>query len=81
MKVLCISDEIKTDFDKLPPLSVGEIYNVVKETKHQIWEFYMFSELNVNGYNCWYCKDNFIPLSSIDETEFERNYKTETQCQ
>lgn len=69
MKVICINEKLETDFDKLPALEFGRIYTVIRETKYLSWEFYMFSELSVVGYNCWYCKDNFAPLSNIDEME------------
>lgn len=79
MKVICIDDAIVTDSDKLPPLKVGKIYTVIKETTHLNMEFYMFSELSVIGYNCWYIKNNFIPLSTIDETELLKERESNLQ--
>lgn len=56
----------------------GEVYTVVEECEG---DSYVLAELrnNKNGSIAAFLKRRFIPLSSIDETEMERNYNIETQ--
>jgi len=72
MKVICIDE---TTPGKLPKsmceLKEGEIYTVKSEDISPISGIptYWFVELILA-----YGKYRFIPLSEVDETEFERNY-------
>lgn len=77
MKVLCIcSDwEYTKKWDRFmqfifgrnhPDPVYGNIYNVIGEESN---DYYVLEEFAGNG---GYEKDCFIPISEIDETEFER---------
>ena len=71
MKVICI--DASTDFDSEIPVDLieGEVYTVIDVDKedNEIW--YTLLEKSIYQQ---YSEDAFIPLSEIDETEFERNY-------
>lgn len=86
MRVICID---KGTYDPyFIPLIVGETYTVIQFVKggeialSRIApnDCYRLEELKsspIDGSPLFYHAKNFIPLSSIDETEFERNYKKE----
>lgn len=65
MRVMCI--------ESIENIEFGQIYNVVKVYSVPRGDFYQLAEDQVMGY----ISDLFIPLSDIDETTFDRNYKTE----
>lgn len=71
MKVLCISLPIESEAPVM--VSVGETYEVFETFKAFGKWWYELTMQSGVGYGVWL----FIPLSSIDETEFERNYKKE----
>lgn len=76
MKVICIDDKwenIGGDVKQWPVF--GEITTVVYAFKDYQGEWYKFQEYD---YNWDYEQCGFIPLSEINETEFERNYQKET---
>lgn len=79
MKVMCISKELpKEDHPILiqaaNDLTVGEIYTVIYEepTLYELAEFH-------HPRGILWEKKNFIPLSQICETTFERDYNKELQ--
>lgn len=72
MQVICVDN---TNENKECPTPVlGDTYTVINERMFNNREHYEFAEINAPGVHYWYCKKRFIPLSSIDETEFERSY-------
>lgn len=82
MKVLCIDDKPRPgEVPGIEPKE-GETYTVSQEGNgecaitHKLIPCYRLVELS-NPPNDWHDKDRFIPVSSIDETEFERNYNKE----
>lgn len=77
MKVICIDDKFKWEFgyrnyEPLDP-SFGEICTVIDQTIH----YCGLLIYKLEGYDEWYSSKKFIPISSIDETEFIREYKKE----
>lgn len=75
MKVICI-DGAKRGGEYyghlIPKPKEGKVYEVLQHPYYD--DCYLILELDsVGGYR----KFRFAPLSSIDETEFEREYKTE----
>lgn len=87
MKVICIDDRADENADLshgLPPIVVGEIYTVTKYSEYsknkygivERWPVYCLAERGdgLVGYDV----KRFVPLSNIDEKEFERNYNKET---
>lgn len=69
MKVLCIDDSnLEYGF-----LKYGDVYTVIGEENHMGLICYFLEEIVGESY----VKTRFIPLSEIDETEFERNYNKE----
>lgn len=82
MKVICIDASRHSDCVIFYPgfLKEGEIYIVIEETVgrnkfNQFVPAYILEGQPIAG--C-YPKSRFAPLSSIDETEFERNYNLVT---
>lgn len=77
MKVICITDIHPDRGDKVKQLKIGEYYTAsqcqVYPRNYDIAEVPTFQGLPVS-----YRKEFFAPLSSIDETEFERNYNLVT---
>ena len=65
MKVMCI--DARQILDPVPELKEGAIYTAKQDPNHE--DQYSIFETGKN-----YLKKRFIPLSEIDETEFERNY-------
>lgn len=81
MKVLCINRSVWQAEDKKDNYgpSYMEEVTVIEEFEGN----YILAEYYRNphdGVRESYEKDQFIPLSSIDETEMEREYKTEKVC-
>lgn len=83
MKVICIDDKKRPgEVDGLDPKE-GETYTVIEigngecAITGRLIPCYRLLELT-NPPSDWHDRDRFIPLSSIDERTFERNYKTET---
>lgn len=70
MQIMCVNDKGLGPVG--PRLVYGSIYSVSEARK----DLYGLKE---TGANVYYLKSRFIPLSSIDETEMERNYNIETQ--
>lgn len=75
MKVMCIDGS--TDHDSPLPVDIieGHIYTVVRDVFKDGKKWYVLAEML--PFDIYTAKD-FIPLSSIDETTFERNYNTKT---
>lgn len=79
MKVMCISNSwysmMYNEYNNDGP-KYGEVCTVVSE----ICDAYILNEYPKDAYggDQAFSKPNFIPLSSIDETTFQRNYKKET---
>lgn len=75
MKVICVQD--KNQDGNKTQLTVGETYTAsqcsVYPGNYDIHELPMW-----NGRAVSYRKYCFIPLSTIDETEMERNYNLQT---
>lgn len=79
MKVICIDAKKRPDEYNDVHLVEGAEYNVIGEVQaydknYKMWPCYHLSEF---PYPCAFDKDRFIPISNIDEKEFERNYKKE----
>lgn len=81
MKVLCIDDALRPcDFPGLPNVTEGCIYTVYKTCKGRGADgtyavCYKLEEFKaINSDLCWDV-DRFVPLSDIDESTMERNYK------
>lgn len=77
MKVLCVCKDQPAGNDPdliaaAAKLTVGEIYTVIFEQD----DHYELEEFPHLGHIMWR-KRCFSPLSDIDETTFERNYKKE----
>lgn len=78
MKVICIAKEKAASkdpslIDAAKNMCVGDIVTVVYENKKS----YEFQEYPHPKQIIWF-KENFIPLSDIDETEFKRNYNKQS---
>lgn len=73
-KVICINDKSPYAAPVAPwKIKEGEVYTVTN-TGYTKWG--IVYELNIQpGVGYW--PEFFVPLSEIDETEMERNYKTE----
>jgi hypothetical protein len=80
-KVICIKrDTIDHDTQEIEPshLVEGRVYTVADIYEK---EWYRLSEIPPDKrYDYVFHCRNFIPLSFIDETEMEREYKTEKVC-
>lgn len=75
MRVICINDKGFVD-PNCAPIKDGETYTVCGEvTAPNGIPHYKLSEMPKN---CGYAKFRFIPISDIDETEFIREYQTQT---
>lgn len=78
MKVICIkTDTIHTSGPNIVPngsLIEGNVYTVIDTDVYDGRTYYRLAEIK---YFAFYGAHLFIPISSIDETEFNRNYKTE----
>jgi hypothetical protein len=76
-KVLCVSEGELVDAN-VPRIKVGEIYTAIDYNEQIIGRTkycgYILAEFGSNFAYGVYC---FIPLSEIDETKMERNYKKE----
>lgn len=77
MKAMCIKQggwnwakPIFTHTPKDP--EYGEEVTILREMDYEDVVICKLAE-----YESWYAREFFIPLSSISETEFERDYKTE----
>lgn len=77
MKVICISKDTPEQDDPqlivaAALLTVGDTYTVIEQGD----DWYELEEFpgNMMHQICWR-KKHFMPLSDVDETEFERNYK------
>lgn len=76
MRVVCIGKEYfgwhPDSIAAVNHIQIGDVVDVIDEGEEcgGWYEFSQYPDL------CWY-KRNFAPLSEIDETEMERNYKTE----
>lgn len=87
MKVICIKKTIEGDPTvKASGLGVapkdsevieGETYTVIDQFYSPLTKMLVY-RLAEKDYSYRYGAHKFIPLSSIDETEFERNYNTQT---
>lgn len=76
MKVICID----ASNQKVEPYLIeGDIYNTVGTEMKSCGLCYELSDFIFIGWKCWAFTWRFIPLSSIDETEFVRNYQPQTQ--
>lgn len=71
MRVICI--EVPAKAHNNAGIVEGQILEVVETLYDHDGAWYHFTIDHEYGYKAKY----FIPLSSIDETEFERNYKKE----
>ncbi len=76
MRVICIKQFTKEveNRNPVPPIKFGEIYTQVDESEYNGEKFIALQEFR---WEDRFKKSYFAPLSSIDETEMERNYKTE----
>ena len=77
MKVICIQTDTKTvKGPQVPTNSVKEVevYTVIGGERFNNKQYYRLAEMD---YWTVYLSDLFVPLSQIDETEFERNYNKE----
>lgn len=74
MKVMCINDDWR-EYQKLAgdPV-VGDTDTVINE---YMWNGFLIYVLLGRPNPLGYYGPSFTPLSDIDETEFERNYKKE----
>lgn len=79
MKVICIDDGFNpkgvNDPENLSKIKVGSIYTV-KRFLERAYNFYEITHSR-EPYTGW-ITERFIPISEIDETEFERNYQKQT---
>lgn len=80
MRVVCIDDSERDEFwPSAWKLKEGSIYTVIwtgivtDKNGHDSGYGYSLAEDPDNEEYAW-CVDRFIPLSSIDETQMERNY-------
>lgn len=80
MKVICIDGVKKGCIERMGKVAPaeaevfeGETYTVVGEEQHSGNIYYELSERDAKYL---YHKDRFAPLSSIDETEMQRDYST-----
>lgn len=72
MQVICIESQMDDKSDKhAPEVPVGDIVTVVNCFTKWGMELYVFAEYDGYAYET----KHFIPLSSIDETEMQREYK------
>lgn len=77
MKVVCIDDTAGSLINPCGfTIKEGEIYTVYRTFIGMITGKPCYA-LNEDDYKGGYLCTRFIPVSDIDETEFERNYKTE----
>lgn len=81
MRVICIDDVDEWIGEGIRPkpsiLKYGEIYNVIDEVMESYGLAYELSE----DIGFLYEAASFIPISEIDETTFERNYKKNSMKQ
>lgn len=75
-KVICINKGT-CDNPRMPQPEVGEICTVVEVSDNWFDGVLRYDLAEYDPSRYCYAAKNFIPLSSIDETEMERNYKTE----
>ena len=82
MKVVCITHELfgwtdEQPFDSRDP-QVGDICEVA-EVSRECVSIGFITAYTLVGYdvNTFYDARNFVPVSEIDETTFERKYKKE----
>lgn len=75
MQVICVDDNWNKDMKREGDPKVGDIDEVVEQYQWGEYPIYrLLGRPNPNGYYA----PCFIPLSSVDETTFERNYNLET---
>lgn len=83
MRVICIDDKPGVG-NEVPPFKFGDIVNAEEVpsivAQHLIHPelFYAISEYSCFPIFCVWFRKRFIPISEIDETEMERNYKKES---
>lgn len=85
MRLICINDRNHDETTHIA-LKYGEEYESVYEMKSKSGVLcYLIpmlpntnTEKGIRNELPLYCKKRFVPLSEIDETTFERNYKKET---
>lgn len=79
MKVVCVNNSVLTNTfgfsQPAPQLKEGNTYTVIRVT---ILGGYILAEVNpLPGFDC-FNPERFVPISDIDETTFERNYKKQS---
>lgn len=74
MRVICINDDWRDDLRRNGDPVFGGYYEVTSE---YIWQGHLIYVLSGCPNPKGYYAPSFAPVSTIDETEFERNYKTE----
>jgi hypothetical protein len=73
MQVVCINgDGWQNATGKIPGPLYGDMLLILDEERDEEYHGYYFARWQTP-----FLASEFIPLSSIDETEMERNYKTE----
>lgn len=72
MKVICIDDKMEGPAQADFILKYGESYEVI-QTFQSVRPEWVWYELSIQP-KVGYAVERFIPLSEINETEFERNY-------
>lgn len=83
MKVICIKEGAWVANDPSASgskPSYGDICTVLKEDVYKTGWVLKEHRYTDDGQNHSFLKKWFVPLSSIDETKMERNYKTEKVC-
>ena len=77
MRVICIKDQppYTKSHEHVPEIKVGEDKEVANIVHHEGRDWYIF--VGMSPYY-GYAPHCFTPLSTIDETEFTRNYNKET---
>lgn len=78
MLLLCVKRDTQDGDTDLPLsdslLTEGQQYNSIGDYDN---DYYILAEFPIRGRRDVFHKPNFIPLSSIDETEMVREYQTE----
>lgn len=78
MRVICIDDSKGKIYGNTPTFKSGDELDVLQSYKYDDCYAVIGHEITKEGKYAHWIKNRFIPLSSIDEIEFERNYKKET---
>lgn len=75
MRVICIDDKIENKIHGEIPFKYGDILEVYQCEKYpENYNVIGYKYCHHCGIECSYGKHRFVPLSDIDESEFERNY-------